>query len=948
MKTLRHIDFISILLVLFVFLLLFIFYSMYKIQEGVENYHNNHDRIVNMQLLNKGFDDFASSQNELVNYYQINQDIEKFRSLFIKLQETVKAHHPEEDALLTQLEWIRKLFEEKVNDLEYYKSLNSSLLSGYHFLFDLQRSISESKDISANTKSIVNETLFLLFQYSRGNYIEREYVENKLDDIHHVMRKNKNLLIENFYKQSKVSLDTISSFRQISNTIKESTIDKHLHSLKLYLHNRYDYYILGQQLIATFFFIATIVISIILFFLYLRSNKNQKELRAFNYAIQHSDNSVMMTDSDKNIVFVNEVFEKTTGYTEEEVLGKNPRILKSNLQDERIYKEMYKKLERGESWEGELINRRKDGSLFYERASIMPVFLNKKLINYLAIKLDITKYIEQNNILRQAASVFENTEEAIIIADANANVVSVNQAFTKMYGYTIDEVLGKDLSILHSGIQDTNFYQRMWDEIDHKDVFKGKIVNTTKDGDILPVWVTIKAVRDQSKRIVNYTAVQTDLRAIETSEAKADYLAYHDPLTSLYNRVSFEEFLSNALLMAKRNKEKFAVLFIDLDRFKIINDTLGHDIGDQVLIHVSKRLKHILRESDFIARWGGDEFVVILHDVASESLVATVARKIIDELKAPINVKHHSFSITASVGISMYPENGDDTKSLIKNADSAMYSAKDSGKNNFCFYTDQLSLQTEERLIIDTALHNALDNNEITMVFQPQYSIANREIISVEALVRWENEKLGVVSPEKFIPIAEDNGFIVELGYFIFEESCKRFKEMQKAGLSLQRVAINVSSIQFREPGLLEALLSIVKRYEMDPSEVEIEITERFLMDNTESNIKNLQSFRLEGFKVSIDDFGTGYSSMSYLKQLPIDTIKIDKSFIDDISQKSSDNAIVKAIIVLAKTLNYSVVAEGIETKEQEEFLRQNRCDIGQGFFFSEPLQVNELIEKFK
>ncbi|MEJ2414652.1 MAG: EAL domain-containing protein [Sulfurimonas sp.] len=683
-------------------------------------------------------------------------------------------------------------------------------------------------------------------------------------------------------------------------------------------------------------------------FLYIKTAKAQKELLAFKYAVQHGDNSIVLTDPERNIVFVNDVFEKVTGYTAEEVIGKNPRILKSDLQDPQTYVEMYEQLEQGKSWKGELINKRKNGSLFYERASIVPIFLNDNLINYLAIKLDITEYIQKNKVLRQAASVFDNTEEAIIIADVEGNVVSVNKAFEEMYGYNMDDLAGHDLSILHSGKHDQNFYTHMWDEILHNDVYKGKMINKAKDGEEIPVWTTIKTVRDKDNQILNYIDVQTDLRAIEKSEAKADYLAYHDPLTGLYNRVSFEEFLAHALLIAKRNKQQLAILFIDLDRFKVINDTLGHDIGDQVLINVSERLQSILRESDFISRWGGDEFVVILHDVVSQSFVAMVARKIIEFLKEPIYIDHHHFAITASIGISMYPENGIDDKTLIKYADSAMYQAKENGKNNFYFYTQEFSEEAQEKLNIDIALHNALEKNEIYMVFQPQYSLKDNKIVSVEALVRWENETLGLVPPDKFIPIAEDNGYIVDLGYFIFEESCKKYKEMKKGGVDLQWIAINVSSIQFKEVGLLEILQSTIKRYDMKPSEIEIEITERFLMDNTEANIKKIQEFRDHGFKISIDDFGTGYSSMSYLKQLPIDTIKIDKSFISDINDGSSDNAIIEAIIALSKTLNYTIVAEGIETQEQQKFLVRHQCDIGQGYLFSIPKQSQEIIEEFK
>jgi len=320
----------------------------------------------------------------------------------------------------------------------------------------------------------------------------------------------------------------------------------------------------------------------------------------------------------------------------------------------------------------------------------------------------------------------------------------------------------------------------------------------------------------------------------------------------------------------------------------------------------------------------------------------------VDEVKKPISVDHHNLNVTASIGIALYPENAKDANTLIKYADSAMYQAKESGKNSFYFYTSVLSDEIQERLKIDLALQNAIEKNEIYMVFQPQYLLKSKQVVSLEALVRWENDMLGFVPPDKFIPIAEENGFITTLGYFIFEESCKKYKEMKNAGVALERIAINVSTIQFRQTDLVYEFLSILECYELKTSEIEIEITERFFMENTENNIKILQEFQDYGFAISIDDFGTGYSSMSYLKRLPVDTIKIDKSFVDDIGLGNrQDDAIVDAIIALATTLHYTIIAEGIETEEQEDFLTTYGCDIGQGYLFSKPVKSEKIIENF-
>ena len=947
MQNTNKIDRVSILLLLFVALVSSLFLYLYKIEKKTENHNSSHDKIVSLKLIDRQLNDFSIDLNNLSNYDTVNHNLSKFKIILHTLEKNLHTVYPNNIVLQQQLQRTEKIFRKKAENLEYFKSLNSSLISGSHFLYDLQRTIADNKKITTKTKSLVNEALFYLLRYTSSDYIDKSYVEQKIEALNKLSQQNRQHLIQNFYKQSSIMLNTLDALKETSSEIHRSGLYKLLTVLHTELDTIYKQDIFIQKIIVLFFFIFTILVLLALLVSHYFSLKREKELYAFKYAVEHSDNTIVITDTDRHITFVNEGFEKATGYTKEEALGQNPNILKSGEQDENFYKELNTKLDKGEKWEGQFINKRKDGSLYYEKASIVPIMLNGKLMSYLAIKLNITEYVEQNRKLEQAASVFENTEEAIIISDQAGLVSSINSAFTNMYGYTIDDVLGKSLNILHSGFQDKYFYEEMWDKINKNGLWRGKFINKSKNGETIPVWTTIKKIVDHKGKVINYTAIQTDLREIEESQAKADYLAYHDALTGLYNRVSFEEYLSHALAIAKRNEHLLSIFFIDLDRFKVINDTLGHDIGDQVLITVASRLKTVLRESDFISRWGGDEFVVILENVLSASDTAVIATNLISALKEPMEINGHHLITTASIGISLYPENGTDANTLIKHADSAMYQAKDSGKNNFSYYTTELSEQIQSKLDIDMALHNAVQNNEIYMVFQPQYNLKNRKIIAIESLVRWKNAKLGFIPPDKFIPVAEDSGTIVPLGYFIFEESCKAYKKMKENAVTLSHIAINVSSIQFKEPHLLETFISIAKRHNIEPTEIEIEITERFLMEHTVANINLLQNFRNYGFQISIDDFGTGYSSMSYLKQLPVDTIKIDKSFVDDIKEGSDDNVIIEAIIALSKTLGYSIVAEGIETEEQETFLASVDCDIGQGYLFSRPISCDEIISRF-
>ena len=827
MKTIMRINAVTFSLFLFIILVCFVFYTFYRISDDILNYNGNHDKIVSMKILNKEINSATSSTSHLSHYSVINEDFTEFHQLFKKLKTNIVLHYTYNKELQNYLKNIDNSFNAKLESVEYFKSLNASLISGSSFLFDLQRSIADAHNISHKTKSLVNETMFYLFEFHSGHNIEKIFIEKKLEHLHGVVAVEDGKLLKNFYKQAEVLLATMSSLSKLSQEIQNNKLTEQLDQIHITLDKEFQNNLYREKIIAIFLFLSMLVAWIIFIVMYFRSRKNEK-------------------------------------------------------------------------------------------------------------------------IQQQHASVFANTKEAIVITDPQGSIISVNRAFSDIYGYRLDEVIGKTLNILRSGIQDDMFYKALWSQIKNDGIYQSRIVNKTKDGKNIPIWLTIKAVYNDSNELINYIGVQTDLRALEESRTKAEYLAYHDTLTRLYNRVSFEEFLERTLLSAQRERTKFAVLFIDLDRFKIINDTLGHDIGDRVLIQAAKRLQVILRKSDVISRWGGDEFVVILNDTLTETYVAKIARKIVDEIKKPISVDHHNLNVTASIGIALYPENAKDANTLIKYADSAMYQAKESGKNSFYFYTSVLSDEIQERLQIDLALQNAIEKNEIYMVFQPQYLLKSKQVVSLEALVRWENDMLGFVPPDKFIPIAEENGFITTLGYFIFEESCKKYKEMKNAGVALERVAINVSTIQFRQTDLVYEFLSILERYELKTSEIEIEITERFFMENTENNIKILQEFQDYGFAISIDDFGTGYSSMSYLKRLPVDTIKIDKSFVDDIGLGNrQDDAIVDAIIALATTLHYTIIAEGIETEEQEDFLTTYGCDIGQGYLFSKPVKSEKIIENF-
>ena len=946
MKIANKIDNITLLLLIALSSIIGLFFYLSAIDKDVEAYDTIHSKLIQLKLINKDFDSFALSIDTFLEYNKLNEDIKTFNTLLKELQKKIRKQYPKSALISKELEELKQAFVSKADDLEYFKSLNSTLINTSHFLFDLQKRLSEDKNITQDTKSLLNETLFYLLKFSSTDYIDKNFITNKLQRLKQLSNKN-NKLVYNFYSHAKLMFSTLQTLKKISKTLRNGQLTNKIETLHSTVHNKHQENIFIEKEITTLFFIFAVLLMFLLLKTYRTAMKIKEELYAFEFAVKNSDNTIVLTDPNKHITYVNKVFEKTTGYSAKEAIGENPNILKSGVQDDQFYKELNAKLAKGEKWEGQFINKRKDGSLYYEKASIVPIILDNKLISYLAIKLDITEYVLQNQKLALAASVFDNTEEAIIITDTQKRTISVNNAFEKIYGYTLEELKGKPLEKIRSGKQDVHFYKQMWNSIESEGMWQGKLLNKTKSDQIIPVWSTIKAVKDKDGKLINYIAVQTDLREIEGIQDEINYLAYHDQLTGLYNRAYFEDYLQHVIALAKRKKENLALLFIDLDRFKIINDTLGHDIGDEVLVEVAKRLKNTLRESDFISRWGGDEFVVILENSNQSSDSAKTASHLINVLKEPIQIGAHALTTTASVGIALYPENGEDVNTLIKHADSAMYLAKETGKNQFQFYTQALSKEIQSKMDIDIALRNALKKEEFYLVFQPQYSLKTREIVSLEALIRWNNENKELTYPDRFIPIAEENGAIIDIGYFVFEESCRSLNMMRENGLNVQYIAVNVASMQFNEDDLLDIFLSILERYHLTPSDIEIEITERFVMEPTRSNITLLERFRSHGFRISIDDFGTGYSSMAYLKNLPADTIKIDKTFVDDIDKGGADNAIIEAIIALAKTLEYSIVAEGIERELEEDFLREHNCDYGQGYFFCRPILAKELIERF-
>ncbi|HJV93248.1 MAG TPA: EAL domain-containing protein [Azonexus sp.] len=545
---------------------------------------------------------------------------------------------------------------------------------------------------------------------------------------------------------------------------------------------------------------------------------------------------------------------------------------------------------------------------------------------------------------------YEQSHEAVLVSDGENRIIAVNAAFTRLTGYAASEALGQNPNILASGNAGPEFYAAMWEGISQYDFWEGEIWDKRKDGSLYPKWLCISVLRDANGQVRNYVANFTDISASKQAADRLAQLAYHDALTHLPNRLAFEAQLAHALRICARDKRKLALMLIDLDNFKNINDTLGHHVGDSLLQQVAVRLRESVRASDLVARLGGDEFVVVLPEIEGPMTAARVADKIQIALAENYRVNEHQLYTTPSIGISVFPSDGADPGILLRNADSAMYHAKNAGRNNYQFYAARMNEAAGERLQMENALRQAMasiglpETCQFSLHLQPQISAKTGRVVGLEALLRWKSHILGVVSPLRFIPIAEETGLIQPLGDWVVWESCRLIHEMRLLGIHGIRVAINISAQQLRHENLLLLVRGALACYELEPDAIELEITESTAMHNPEVTLNILDQLAGMGIELAIDDFGTGHSSLAYLKHLPIKRLKLDRSFVSDIETDANDASICAAIIALGHNLGLETVAEGVETQMQSEFLSRLGCDYLQGYLYSKPLPFDALI----
>ena len=546
--------------------------------------------------------------------------------------------------------------------------------------------------------------------------------------------------------------------------------------------------------------------------------------------------------------------------------------------------------------------------------------------------------------LMVARKIYENIEEAILYTDHNSRILYVNPAFEITTGYLQEEVLGKNPSILQSGYHNSDFYKSFWKDIKEKGFWKGEIWNKRKNGEIYPEWLTISIITNENGEITNYVSVFSDITDRKQKEEQIQKLANYDVLTGTANRYLLTQEFERFMEIANKHHQMLAVLFLDLDRFTLINETLGHNYGDLLLKKVAARIKWGLKGKDLIARFGGDEFVIVLPNIKHEKEAVQMANNILLALKEPFLLNDKEVYATTSIGISIYPDNGENLDVLIKNALKGMYKVKDNGRNNFEVYYEGLHPQNQSRrMILENQLRKAIQNQELALHYQPQIDLKTGQVIGVEALLRWNNPELGAVSPGEFIHIAEETGLIIPISEWVINQACEEVKRLHVSGYPKLKVGINISGLHFNQNNFVENVNKIIQNTGIDPRLVELELTESMIMPNAGEAIEKLVMLKQTGLKLSIDDFGTGYSSLSYLQRFPIDTLKIDQSFIQNLITYSGDAAIVKAIIMMAKNLQLEIIAEGTEKIKQIDFLRQEKCDIIQGFYVSKPIAFPKL-----
>ncbi|MBK1681293.1 EAL domain-containing protein [Rhodocyclus tenuis] len=558
---------------------------------------------------------------------------------------------------------------------------------------------------------------------------------------------------------------------------------------------------------------------------------------------------------------------------------------------------------------------------------------------------DTTEHKRASDLLQLHASVFDNTHEAIAITDASGAILSVNEAFSRITGYSLDESLGRNPRMLKSGLQDAAFYQSLWQSLGEHGQWRGEIWNRRKNGELFPGILTISAVRRASGKVQHYVALLSDISDLRDTQNRLQSLVNHDPLTGLPNRPLVQDRLAQAAAFADRVGMHVALLLLDLDKFKEINELIGHSGGDELLVAVARRLRECVRETDTVSRQGGDEFLIVLTGLADADAAMPFAEKLLERFQTPFLIAGEEVVCSVSIGVAVFPEDGREFETLLKKADRALHGAKADGRNTCRFFDARMNVEAGEGHRLRQGLRRALERNEFVLHYQPQIDLDSGRVIGAEALIRWQHPEFGLVPPGRFIPVVEESGLIVPIGEWVLREACRQGVAWRDAGLPELVIAVNMSATQFRRDDIEQTVIRALADSGHDPALLELELTESILIGDTERVLDTVRRLKLLGLKLAIDDFGTGYSSFSYLKRFAVDKLKIDQSFIRDLQSDPDDAVIVRTIIQMARSLGLRTVAEGVESAEIAQRLRVFRCDEVQGYYFSRPLPADDFAQ---
>jgi diguanylate cyclase (GGDEF)-like protein/PAS domain S-box-containing protein len=676
--------------------------------------------------------------------------------------------------------------------------------------------------------------------------------------------------------------------------------------------------------------------------------KADNELRSsekrFQSLIQSAQDTIMITEVDTGIILdANQRAEELTGLPIHKIIGLHHAELYPPERKDRYMGLFKKRVKENRPTQDQMYILRSNGQEVPVEITSSVVEMQGKLI-ILDIYRDISERKRAEQQLRKLSTAVEQSPASVIITGPNGIIEYVNDRFLESTGYRRDEVYGENVNLLKSGKTNKEQYVSLWSTIREGKKWRGEFLNKKKNGDLFWEYTSISPIINDEGTITHYLAVKQDLTDKKEEEKRLMHQANYDSLTNLPNRTLAFDRINQAIYRAKREHMCVGVMFIDLDRFKIVNDTLGHDMGDKLLIEAADRLQECVRESDTVARFGGDEFLIVMPSLESLSNSAILARRTLQAFMAPFIIDQRQIFIGLSIGITGYPMDGNNAQILLRNSDTAMYQAKEAEGNTYRFYTHEMNTKAVERMNIESHLRYALEKNELIIYYQPIMDIDER-LIGLEVLLRWSNPEIGNVPPNYFIPLAEETGMIIPIGNWIIEQAVKQVKQWNDdSGMDL-RLAINVSSRQFRETDLVKTVSDVLKANDFPANLLELEITERLLMEDAPRTSAMLNALSQQGVRLSIDDFGTGYSSLSYLKKFPFNTLKIDRAFINDVLDEAENATLTKTIISMAHSLSLDVVAEGVEEVEQLYFLKENHCDLVQGYYFSKPVPANLFYE---